>query len=375
MKPSSSLHLDSGRDFGGAQRRVLYLLEGLVARGHRVLLCSPRSAPLHDRAAAAGIACQALTMRSGLDFPSAVRLARLVRDDAFDLVHAHDPQSHSIARAAQGICHAASLHANLFVTHHDLAAERSASGHLRDDATGVHHVVSSRHVRDGLVRRGVDAKRIAVVPNGVDVERLSASRNAAAHDPWELKSRGMRLVGSVGSLTREKNPALLLQAFALLRQQIPDVHLLLVGDGPLRSGLQKRARQLGIADAVTFGGPMEDTSMVFALLEVFVLSSDIESLCSTALDAMAAGTPVVATAAAGILNLVRHGTSALVVPPRDAESLAQAIALLLRRPDLAQDLVRGGREVAQQHSVDRMVEATLGAYRELGQFANGSGNA
>jgi glycosyltransferase involved in cell wall biosynthesis len=151
--------------------------------------------------------------------------------------------------------------------------------------------------------------------------------------------------------------------------------MLLVGDGPLRSGLQKRARQLGIADAVTFAGHVEDTSMVFALLEVFVLSSDIESLCSTALDAMAAGTPVVTTAAAGILNLVRHGASALVVPPRDAESLAQAIALLLRRPDLVSDLVRGGREVAQQHSVDRMVDATLGAYQELGQFANGSGNA
>jgi glycosyltransferase involved in cell wall biosynthesis len=314
-------------------------------------------------------------MRSGLDFPSAVRLARLVQDDAFDLVHAHDPQSHSIARAAQGISHAASLHGNLFVTHHDLAAERSAQGHLRYDVTGVHHVVNSRHVRDGLVRRGVDARRIAVVPNGVDVERLSATRSAVARDPWELKSRGVRLVGSVGSLTREKNPALLVQAFALLRQQIPDVHMLLVGDGPLRSGLQKRARQLGIADAVTFAGHVEDTSMVFALLEVFVLSSDIESLCSTALDAMAAGTPVVTTAAAGILNLVRHGASALVVPPRDAESLAQAIALLLRRPDLVSDLVRGGREVAQQHSVDRMVDATLGAYQELGQFANGSGNA
>lgn len=372
MIPTASLHLDAGREFGSAQRRVLYLLQGLAARGHRVLLCCPRSAALHDRASRAGIACQALTLRSGLDFPSAVRLARLVRNAAFDLVHAHDPQSHSIARAAQGMSREPSLHANLFVTHYALDEDAGALGRLQYGATGVHHIVSSRHVRDGLVRRGVDAARIAVVPNGVDVDRLAKTPESPPVDPWELRSRGLRVVGSVGRLAREKNPALLVQAFALLRQQLPNVHLLLVGDGPLAASLRKRARDLGIGDAVTFATDVDDLSVVYAALDVFVLSSDIEALCAAMLDAMAAGVPVVSTAAAGVLTLVRHGTSALVVPPRDAGSLAQAMALVLRQPDLAAQLVRGGRDVAEQHSVDKMVEATLGAYRGLGHFDNGS---
>ena len=366
MGPTASLHLDSGREFRGAQRRVLYLVQGLAQRGHQAVLCCPRTSPLFARAEAAGLACSALTLRSGLDFPSAVRLARLVRDAPVDLVHAHDPQSHSIARAAQGISHERSLQANLFVTHHDVNDDHGGPGRLQH--AGVHHIASSRQIRDALVRRGVDAARIAVVPDGVDLGSVERTGSANARDPWEFHARGLQVVGTVGDLIRERNQTVLLQAFVLLRAQNPDIHLLVVGDGPMRGVLEKRARNLGVADAVTFAGRMEDAGAAYASMRVFVLSSDVEDPCSPVLDAMAAGAPVVTTAAAGVLGVARHGSSALVVPPRDPPALAHAITLVLGQPDLAARLVQGGRDMAAQHSVDHMVEATLAAYRGLGQF-------
>ena len=127
----ASLHLDAGRDLRGGQRQVLYLLQGLIERGGRVLLCCPRSAPLFARATEATIPCRPLTLRSGFDFPSAVRLARLVAEHDFDLVHAHDAHSHSIARAAQGISRHPALLRNLFVSRRSIGTDHSALGRLK----------------------------------------------------------------------------------------------------------------------------------------------------------------------------------------------------------------------------------------------------
>ena len=99
----ASLHLDSGRDFRGSQRQLLDLLCGLRKRGQKVLLCCPRSGPLYAAAVRAGVPVHPLTLRSGHDFPSAVRLARVLASGEFDLVHAHDVPSFSVARAAQGL--------------------------------------------------------------------------------------------------------------------------------------------------------------------------------------------------------------------------------------------------------------------------------
>jgi glycosyltransferase involved in cell wall biosynthesis len=359
----ASLHIDAGRAFRAPERRVLHLLGGLVERGHRVLLCAPRRAPLFLRAQESGIPCEPLTLRSGLDFPSAVRLARLVGNGPYDLVHAHDAQSHSIARAAQGISQEAALCENLFVTHHGVSDEHGSVEHMRYANDGVHHIAASKRVRDALVDRGVHAARIAIIPNAVDLEMLRA---AGGNDPWGLRARGMRVIGTVGELTREKNPALLLQAFATLRKQMPNAHLLMVGSGPLRKSVRKRAAELGVDDAVTFAEGVEEPAAAYAALDVFALSSDFEGPCTGILDAMGAGKPVVTTATAGVLSLARHGTSALVVPPRDSDALAQAMALVLQQPDLASRLVEGARLVAEEHSVDHMIDATLAAYQQLG---------
>ena len=361
MSAASSLHLDAGRDFRGGQRQVLYLLEGLRERGHRVLLCSPRQSPLHERALATGIPCAPLTLRSGLDFASAVRLVRLVRSGNFDLVHAHDAHSHSIALAAQGIGRHPALSQHMVVTRRSVGQAAGRLDKLKYVQEGVSYIAISNTVRESLLRLGVAAQRIAVVPSGI------MPRPAARHgaDPWGLGDRGVRVIGTVGHLTREKNHALLLESFALLRRTHSNVHLLIAGDGPMRAALEHRAAGLGLTPHVTFAGHVEDPSTVYAALTVFALSSDVEGLCTALLDAMAAGIPVATTAAGGVLEIARHGESALVVPARDPAALAGALSRLLDRADLAQQVIDGGRRVAARHGVERMVDGTVAVYAAL----------
>ena len=147
--------MDAGRDFRGGQRQVLYLLQGLQRRGHRVLLCCPKHGPLRERAVEAGIPCHALTLRSGLDFASAVRLVRLVRDGDFDLVHAHDAHSHSIALAAQGIGRHRALADHLIVTRRSIGQTAGRLDRLKYTQPGVAYIAISNAVRDSLTRMGV----------------------------------------------------------------------------------------------------------------------------------------------------------------------------------------------------------------------------
>ena len=359
MSTPSSLHLDSGREFRGGQRQVLYLLQGLQKRGHRVLLCCPRQSPLYERGAAAGIPVQPLTLRSGLDFASSVRLVRLVREGNFDLVHAHDAGSHSIALAAQGIGRHPALTDRLVVTRRSIGLAAGRLDRLKYDRAGTLYIAISNAVRDSLLRLGVAAARILVVPSGIELRPPAARR---AEDPWDLGARGLRVIGTVGHLTREKNHALLLDAFARVHRQIPGTHLLVAGDGPLHAALARRAATLGVAPHVTFAGRVEDVGAVYAALSIFALSSDVEGLCTSLLDAMAVGVPCAVTAVGGVLEIARHGESALVVPPRDADALAGAIVRLLQQSDLATRVVEGARRVAERYSIDRMVDGTAAAY-------------
>lgn len=370
--PRHSLHLDAGRDLRGGQRQVLALLTGLAARGLQAELGCPQRSPLFAAARAAGIRCRALTLRSGFDFPSAVRLARWVRDLDVDLVHVHDARSHGIARVAQGISRHRGLAANLFVTRRSLGAGTGGLDRLKYAAPGTHYIAISNPVRDSLLKLGVGPERVVVVPSGIDVGRF-ATLSRDADDAWGLRRRQAWVVGSVGELTREKNHALLLDAFARAARVIPAAHLLLVGDGPLRAQLERHAGALGLASQVTFAGRLADVTPAYAALSVFALSSDREGLCTALLDAMAAGVPVATTAAGGVLEIARHGETALVVATRDPAALAGALVLLHERPELAARLVAGAKAVAAAHSLDRMVEGTLEAYRRLG--ASGSSGA
>jgi glycosyltransferase involved in cell wall biosynthesis len=297
-----------------------------------------------------------------------------VRDLDVDLVHVHDARSHGIARVAQGMSRHHSLADNLFVTRRSVGAGGSGLDRLKYVAPGTHYIAISNSVRESLLRLGVEPGRVVVVPSGIDVVRF-ASLSRDGDDPWGLRRRGRWVVGCVGQLSREKNHGLLLDAFARVGREVPEAHLLVVGDGPLRSALEQRATTLGIASQVTFAGRLEDVVPAYAAFSVFALASDREGLCTSMLDAMAAGVPVATTAAGGVLEIARHGETALVVPTRDASALAGALVRLAQQPDLAERLVAGARRVAASHSLDRMVEGTLAAYARLGAPPHPIGSA
>ena len=170
----------------------------------------------------------------------------------------------------------------------------------------------------------------------------------------------------VAALTDHKGHRFLLEGWPEVVRERPDARLLLAGSGELEEDLRELADRLEVADTVRFLGFHRDVPGLLAALDLFVMSSHLEGLCTSLMDAMAAGVPVVATTAGGIPELVEDGRTGRLVPPRSPAALSAAVLEVLGDHDLRAHLSRAGRETARERfGIDSMVEGTLEIYHQV----------
>jgi glycosyltransferase involved in cell wall biosynthesis len=220
-------------------------------------------------------------------------------------------------------------------------------------------------VREHVHRvEGCPREKITVIPNGVDADQFTATP-AAADELRGLAGDG-RLVGTITRLVWKRGHEQLLQAAGLIATREPGARLLVVGDGPLRPKLEAQARDIGLNGAVRFLGAVPRAARLLPHLDVFVLSSVWEGMSNGLLEAMAAGRPVVATRVGGNPEVVVDGQTGLLVPPGDAEAMADAVLRLLRDAALAQRMGQAARRrVEAEFTLPRMVRRMEDLYDEL----------
>jgi glycosyltransferase involved in cell wall biosynthesis len=189
----------------------------------------------------------------------------------------------------------------------------------------------SDQVRSDLLALGVGTKnRFEVMPLGLDLERFRSVDTRRGELRAELGLGAVPLIGIVARLAPVKAHDVFLRAAAALRERMPDVHFVVVGDGELRASLEALASELGLGGCLTFLGWRSDIERVYADLDLVVLSSRNEGSPIALIEAMASGRNVVATAAGGVPDVVRHGETGLLVTPDDPAALAASMEELLR---------------------------------------------
>ena len=209
--------------------------------------------------------------------------------------------------------------------------------------------------------------RMLCIPNGVDAARF---RPVDAVGQQRLRTQlGIAndafLVGCVADLFAVKRHVDLVDALARVRETCPQVHLLLVGEGPLRGTIQARARALRIEDSVHMLGSRKDVDTLLPALDLFALASDTEGLSNAILEAQACGLPIIATHVGGNPDLVGDDCGVLV-PERDPDAMAEAMRALLRDADLRTRMGAAARSrVLRNHSLDNMTQTYASLYREL----------
>jgi glycosyltransferase involved in cell wall biosynthesis len=217
-------------------------------------------------------------------------------------------------------------------------------------------VAQGASLGEWLRQLGVPGERLRIIHNGVHL-----SAEGLAPLPREPSILAM------GSLAQKKGFDILLRAFSLIRERVPEARLTIAGDGPERLRLHELTSSLGMADAVAFPGFVtgEAKTALFARTRVFVSSSRREPFGNANLEAMAAGRPIVATRVGGHVEMVEEEVSGLLVEPEDPEGLAKAILRLLEDEQRAEIMGRAARRQAETFSWDGMVDKYERLYREL----------
>ncbi len=203
---------------------------------------------------------------------------------------------------------------------------------------------------------GCPAKKVRVIPNGVDLQRF--------HPRWPDRKLQRELnldpdaptVGIIAALRPEKNHELFLHVAALVHVELPEARFLIVGDGPQRSKLEALARSLGVEKAVRFLGTRRDVPELLSLMDVVMLTSHMEANPLCLLEAMASEKPVVASRVGSITESVHDGRTGYLAAPGDSQGMAARVLELLQDRRRASSMGRAAREaVIARWSVDRMV--------------------
>jgi len=224
------------------------------------------------------------------------------------------------------------------------------------------YIAISEGVREVLVRGGVAPEMITVVPSGIDMEKFARVR-----DPAYLRSEfhlaeETRVIVNVAALAPHKAQSVLLDAVAGMRE---DIRCFIVGEGALRESLARQAGELGVTDRVTFTGFRDDALEFIRLADVFVMSSHLEGLGTSIMDAQSLGTAVVATRTGGIPELVADGDTGLLVPPGQPRALAEALTCMLDDGELRDRCVARAKAQSAGYDYHRTVYKTLDVYRRL----------
>lgn len=331
------------------------LLRALVRRGHGCTLAAPPETPLARAAVAAGIPVVSLRIRNHADVVAAARLRRLGR--GHDVIHFHTARAHALAPACRG------LGARLVVTRRMDYRPRGGIytrwlyGRMTDVVIAI-----SRGVREALLAAGVPAERIRLVPSGVDPEALLAPPGAreTLRAAWGVTDDQV-VVLAVGALVRRKGHDLLLEAAARL-QGAARLRVVLCGDGPEAGALRERAARLRLP--VVLAGFRGDVAACLAAADIVAMPSRREGLGVAALEAMAAGKPLIATRVGGLAEVVRQEETGFLVPPEDVPALAAALGRLLADPELRGRLGAAGRDrVRAEYTADRMAAGTVACYQ------------
>jgi len=298
---------------------------------------------------------------------AAVRLARLFRRERPHVVHVHNFFSHVRAAAAAKWARVPVLvhtkHGAQYPTVWGSRRLAGAAYRLSDVLVAI-----SEDVRQGLMRTYRFAPgKVRLVVNGIDTERFgSVSKELVPGGRRVLGIEGRPLIGTVCRLSPEKGVPTLLEAFARLAPSMPDARLLIVGDGAERAACQTRAQELGVGDRTHFLGMRDDVAAIYPLLDIYVQPSYTEGISLTILEACACGLPVIATAVGGNPEIVAEGRSGRLVPPGNAQALANAIQDTWADNGAAFAMGQAARRrVVESFSLERMVSDYVDLYWQV----------
>jgi glycosyltransferase involved in cell wall biosynthesis len=348
---------------GGTERLVIELARRLHGRCGMAVCCLDEPGAWAQELLDRGIPVTSLGRRPGFSPTLGRQIAAIAREQRATVLHCHHYSPFvygTLARWWQPL--------QMVFTEHGRANDGPPSrkrlvANQLFARVPAHIYAVSQDLRRHMIAEGFPAGRVEVIYNGVDVGAAPpAQRDAPKKALLGLAPTDL-VVGAVGRLDPVKDVPTLLAAFREVAATLPNARLVLIGDGPERARVARLVADLELRDLVTLTGYRRDVRELLPALDMYVNTSVFEGVSLTILEAMAAGLPVVATHVGGTPEVVVHGSTGLLVPPRAPAAVAEAIREVLCDPRRRAAFGQAGRSRLEQHfSIDRMVSEYENAY-------------
>ena len=373
QQPISVLHFTNATVRAGAEEHILTLLRGLSRQDFRLsLVCDPEIANVMRPDVPEDVELIPLSFRRPAQLASAFRLRNILKSMRIDVLHSHLFWSSLFASPGGRFC---GVPVVVETTHvRELWRTGWKSNFAIDRVVGRcvdrYIAVSEANARYLVQEKGLPAKKVRVIRNGSDIRRFDPEHKPAGSLKASLGfGESDQVLVVVARLEPQKGHRILLDAMPSIRGEFPNVRLVCVGDGVLRSELIEKTCALGLQENVRFVGTQSNVQDWLSLSEMSILPSFYEGLPLVAIESLAAGVPVVATDVDGTPEVVVNGKTGLTVPANDPRALAQAISLLLHSPELRRQLGTAGRqwvleEFTEAQQIRRTAELYLQTYHE-----------
>lgn len=354
---------------GGAEVLAARLARQLGSSYRFVFACLDELGPLGQQLRGEGFAVHVLKRRAGLDWKCPWRLARFLRQERVDLVHAHQYTPFFYALAARRLYRRPPLLFTEHGRHHPDYPRRKRMLvnrlllEARDRVIGVGQVV-----RKALVHNeGIPDHRVGVIYNGVNLAPFSNGRLDRLTVRREIGVGADDLVLlQVARLDYLKDHATALRTLGRLRRDRPNARLVLVGEGEERNAIQELIQKLDLSAHVRLLGLRSDVDRLLAAADVFLLTSISEGIPLTLIEAMAAGVPVASTNVGGVPEVIEDAQTGLLAPAGDDAALAGNVLRLMSNPQWRGEIVQRARQRAKQiFSEEQMHQAYRKLYQEM----------
>jgi len=367
-------------NIGGPARHAIILSDRLRHRGYETLLVlgspGPTEGSFEDLTASPAFRVFKLPalgrrVRPFADLRVGLSLVKLIRTERPDIVHTHTAKAGALGRLAAFVCNMTrhdgqkclvvhTFHGNVLSGYFGRAT--TTLTRLMEQAlariTDVIITISETQRREIVDKfRIAPTDKVAVVPLGLDFGEIqNSAEDRSIRSELVIGSNDV-VFGYVGRFVPIKDLPTLMSAFAIVIERVPSAKLLLVGDGDRRHEIESLAAGIRIGDAVRFTGWRRDIGRVYGGVDVVVLASRNEGTPVALIEALAAGRPVVATRVGGVIDVVRDGETGLLVPPGNANALADAmIRLALSASERERMGAAGRRQMIDQFTSDRLVK-------------------
>jgi len=356
------LHIDPVNEWRGGQQQIAYLMKGLQEAGIRQTLVCRQGSPLEKFAKENQYQFQSLPLRQGIHPFIARSLAGYCRENGYNILHAHSSHALNLALLIKAWYRPLKIIVHRRV---DFSVRRRFTGNIKYNNRWIAAIISvSEAIRQVLISDGIKPEKISTIHSGIDVQRIRQTKPVSGlRTQLDLPEETV-LIATVAALTDHKDYPTLIRAIALLPEFEKPLGFLFIGEGNQRKKIESLVRELNLSPKIRLLGYRRDVPALLNSVDLFVLSSKMEGLGTSLMDAMAAGLNVVATAAGGIPELIPPEPAGYLAPPMNPEALSERLAFCLS-DIMGGNLSKPGNSIAETFDFRRMVVKTMALYSKI----------